>query len=134
MDIPLEVAYKIASNLRDVAVHEKMHDIIIEIHELINKYNNTPHWLFNEEIRNSLNFMMTPALDENNAEGYFGAHCRLFIFNTHPLLSAIGNNMQYGANLYAITDNWEIDLNMRKETEKFIAYYAHHGGRNNMEN
>ena len=120
----------------DVAVIEKVRVLIVEICELIVEYRQTGHGYYTpiERVSNAMDYMMTPALDEYNAEKYFRDRCVDFIFAGNPIISAIGVKMNRVGNLFGITDRWGGEVNLLSETEWFVAYYAHHArAMNNMQ-
>src|SRR5687767_12549343 len=98
MTIPLEVAYKIAQNLCDVAAYEKLQDAIDEICDLVHQYHMSAHRIELEYIWRSLDFMINPALlNVSNAHDYFRGYHVLFINHTNPRLSEIGRKMLCGS-------------------------------------
>ena len=85
-------------------------------------------------VSNAIDYMMTPALDEYNAEEYFRDRCLDFIVAGNPIIFAMGVKMNCVVNLFGIIDHWGGGVNLLRETEWFIAYYAHHAETmNNMQ-
>lgn len=126
-----EIVFKIARSLCDVMVVEKMHDSIVEICEMVTKYLNSHHWVFQGEIAKLLNYVMSSSLDENNAHDFFEANWMKFHGQSDAILHEIGTKMLAASHhgdvyWYSLT----ID---HKELDWFILYYTHHAGRNNME-
>lgn len=132
MDIPIEFAFKIASNLRDVAAFENLQHSIDEICALVHQFYRSPHQRIEyEPIWQSLNYMMNPALlDVTNAHDYFHDYHGLFICSSNPLLSEIGSKMLHACCHHNACNNRENVIDFVKETRNYIAYYAHHAGRN----
>ena len=129
--MPLEIACKIAWNLHDVLVIEKMEASIVEIQALVTEYFNTPHWQFDEVISDALFFMDSPIFDVSNAHDFCAVHWMRFYHARSPLLCEIGRKM------LKATEHCDVycdsSTNNHEELEWFIAYYAHNVAVENME-